>query len=169
MTPYSVDWLAGLITGEGCFSLSVNQLRQSKTGWLRITPVFSLTMTDLPVMERVAESFRHYELPVYLRDISAFNAKRERRPALALHISGVKRCHTIASFFLPHLDGNKREAAATVKDYCEHRLTRHYRGIDDFDIGCIERIRGANGTNGVKRHSVADLRDYKLGLAKQRA
>jgi hypothetical protein len=168
MTTYSVDFLAGLIVGEGCFTLSVNRLKQSKTDWLRITPIFSISMTDFEVMENVAHSFKEYDLPVYLKNISALNAKRERRPALNIHISGIKRCHRISSFFLPHLIGNKRAAAEVVRDYCEHRLTRHHRGISEYDIECIERIRKVNGTNGVRRHSVADLRDYKMGQAERR-
>lgn len=162
---YSVEWLAGLITGEGCFTLSVNQLKQSRGEWLRIIPVFALTMTDLEVMQDVAESFRAYDLPVYMQDRTAQNTRRERRPTLALQVNGIKRVHRVAGFFVPHLGGNKKLAAETVRDYCEHRLTRHSRGIDDRDISFIERIREINGTNGVTRYSVSNLRDYKLGRA----
>lgn len=163
---YSPDFLGGLITGEGCFCLSVNRLKQSKTDWLRVTPAFSITMTDLPVMENVGKSFAHYGLPVYMQDRTAANSRRERRPALALHLSGIKRVHRVSGFFIPYLDGNKKEAAIVVRDFCEHRLTRHARGLDETDIALIERLRSVNGTNGVKNYSVSDLRDYKLGLRK---
>lgn len=163
---YSPDFLGGLITGEGCFCLSVNRLKQSKTDWLRVTPAFSMTMTDLRVMENVGKSFHHYGLPVYMQDRTAANSRRERRPALAIHISGIKRTHRVADFFIPYLSGNKKDAATVIRDFCEHRLTRRSRGLDDTDIALIEKLREVNGTNGVKNYSVSDLRDYKLGLLK---
>ena len=167
MTTYSPDFLAGLITGEGCFTLSVNRLRQSKgAGWLRITPVFSMTMTECDVMQRVAESFRHYDLPVYLQDRVSTSRAGEKRPALCLQLNGQKRLLRVTDFFLPHLDGAKMRAAAAVYDFCLHRLERTYRGIDDFDIECVERVREANANNGWRQHTIADLRDYKQGRAK---
>ena len=167
MPTYSPEFIAGLITGEGCFTLTVNKLKQSKgAGWLRITPVFSMTMTETNVMQRVADSFREYDLPVYLQDRVSTSRSGDQRPALCLQLNGQKRLLRVTDFFLPHLDGAKKDAAQAVNDFCRHRLNRDYRGMDDYDIECVERIRAANANNGWRQHTIADLRDYKLGLAK---
>jgi len=176
---YSLEFIGGLVCGEGCFSLSVNKLRQSRgAGWLRVTPVFSMTMCDLEVMNGVADSFREYGLPVYVRDV--FSPSRlGNRPALRIHVNGQARLLKITEALLPHLYGDKKKAAQAVHDFCLHRLTRvgefnpkhpkrlGYRGIDDFDIDCIERCRDANRSNREHVHSIADLRDYKMGRAKR--
>ena len=167
MTTYSLDWLAGLITGEGCFTLSVNRLKQSKgAGWLRITPVFSITMTDLETMKCAADSFKAHGMPVYLQDGVSESRKGEKRPTLKIHLNGQKRLLVVTDTLLPHLYGKKKAAAQAVNDFCRHRLARDYRGIDDFDIECVERVRAANASNGHRNTSIADLRDYKLGRAK---
>ncbi len=167
MSTYSPEFIAGLITGEGCFTLSVNRLKQAKgAGWLRITPVFSMTMTDLETMRGVAEAFKQMDLPVYLQERTSRSKSGAERPALTIQLNGQKRLLRITEAFLPHLIGKKKEAAQAVHDFCEHRLFRDYRGIDDYDIQCVERVRGANANNGWRQHTISDLRDYKLGRAK---
>lgn len=46
LSPSNLGWLAGLLEGEGCFSL---------TGTSRTTPTITLVMTDQDVMERAAD------------------------------------------------------------------------------------------------------------------
>jgi hypothetical protein len=161
--------MGGLITGEGCFCLTVNRLRQARgAGWLRITPVFSMTMTDLETMRGVIESFRAHGLPVYVSDVTSTSKSGQQRPALRIHLNGQSRLLRLTEAFVPHLHGSKLVAANAVHDFCVHRLSRHTRGIDDVDIACVEKIRAANANNGWRGHTISDLRDYKLGRAKAR-
>lgn len=167
MITYSLDWLAGLITGEGCFTLSVNRLKQAKgAGWLRITPVFAMTMTDIETMKIAGEAFKAHGMPLYFQDGVSVSKKGESRPTLAIHLNGQTRLMVVTDTLLPHLYGKKKEAAQAVNDFCKHRLGRTYRGVDDFDIECVERVRAANASNGHRNTSISDLRDYKLGRAK---
>lgn len=159
---FSMEWLAGLIVGEGCFTIGAYRLKQSKSGWIRLSPVFSLSMTDLVTMERVATSMREHGLRIYLSKRASVS-KHGSRPALNVQSTGIGSVGEIARAFAPLLSGQKQEAAEIVARFCERRLNRHKRGIDEDDIRDVEAIRRVNARNGGTKYSIEDLRDYTVG------
>lgn len=164
----SLEWAGGLVTGEGCFSLSVrrNKVREGSDHWLHINPLFALTMTDIDTMDSLVATFRAHNLPIYVHDGVSKSRSGDTRPTRTLRVSGIARTHKVAKALLPHLDGNKRDAAQAVLEFCEHRSERHHRGITETDIDCFNRCRAANAQNGERRWGHSDLRDYMVDAGK---
>lgn len=159
---FSMEWLAGLIVGEGCFTIGAYRLKQSKSGWIRLTPVFSLTMSDWGTMERVADSMRHHGFKIYVSTQQA-PSQAGKRPMMRIQSTGIGSVGKIARAFAPLLSGHKQQAAEIVARFSERRLARHKRGIDEDDIIDVEAIRKVNHRNGGTKYSIEDLRDYKVG------
>lgn len=160
----SLDWAGGLITGEGCFTLSVrkNRKREGSDNWLHISPVFSVTMTDIDTMDSLISTFRANDLPVYVTDGVSRSRSGQERPTRTIVLNGQSRVMKVATALLPHLDGQKLEAATAVLEFCQHRQARRTRGVDETDIDCFNRARAANARNGERRWGHSDLRDYMV-------
>lgn len=158
----SKDWLAGLFVGEGCFTIGAFRLKQSKSGWLRLSPIFSITMSDWDTMQLVVDSMRHYGYKIHVGTQQA-ESRQGRKPMMRIQSTGIGSVGVIARDFAPLMSGHKKTAAEIVARYCERRLNRHKRGIDEDDVRDVEEIRAVNGNNGGRKYSVRDLRDYKVG------
>lgn len=152
----SLEFLAGLIVGEGSYSLAIARGRKKKPHHrevMEIRPMFSLRMNDLETIDQVQEAFLAYELDIY------------RNPNLYarcanLSVTGVARMRKHLDVFLPLLTGKKLQAAAVVSEFCNRRLTDafHKRYTED-DVMLIERLRTINGPSAV-RLDLGILRDY---------
>lgn len=164
----SLDWAGGIITGEGCFTLSVrkNRRRDGDGNWLHINPVFTVGMTDIASMDSLIATFRANLLPVYVLDGVSKSRSGAERPLRSIRLNGQSRVMKVAETLLPHLDGNKLEAAQAVLEFCEHRQARHTRGIDQTDIDCFNRVRSANTQSTERRWGHSDLRDYMVEAGK---
>ena len=164
----SLDWAGGLITGEGCFYLSVrrNRKRQGSDNWLHISPGLAVTMTDIEAMDDLIETFRANDLPIYVTDGVSKSRGGATRPTRAIRLNGQARLLNVCAVLIPHLSGNKMDAAQAVYDFCTHRQARHTRGIDETDIDCFDRCRAANAQNGERRWGHSDLRDYMVDAGK---
>jgi hypothetical protein len=157
-----MDWLAGLIVGEGCFTIGAYRLKQSKSGWIRLSPIFSLTMSDWDTMEQIADSLRYHGFKIHVGTQQA-QSKRGRLPMMRIQSTGIGSVGKIAGDFAPLLSGHKQQAAEIVARFCERRRNRHKRGIDEDDIRDVQAIRAVNGNNGGRKYSIEDLRDYTVG------
>lgn len=166
---YSLEWLGGLIVGEGCFfmSLRTNRQRAGSKKWVHLTPGFSITMTDLVVMERIAEALEEYGFKFHVHNSDSIS-RAGHRPAKTIQMHGQVRTLAFTEVILPYLDGQKKEAAQAVLDFCKHRLSVPGRrghgsgGLDDVDVDCFLRCRAANARNGVRKWTLSDLRDYTV-------
>jgi hypothetical protein len=145
----SPDFLAGLIVGEGSYSLYV--ARQTKL-W-EFKPMFQLRMNDLETMDLVRESFAYHNLALY--QVPGLYKK-----CRAVRVDGIKRMRAHLDFFLPLLTGKKLEAATIVSDFIDRRLSLPPKTkYTDDDVDFFVKIREVNGPN-VNRIPIEILRDY---------
>ena len=157
----SLEFLAGLIVGEGSFSLLLvrHHDRRDEKNYLAIKPTFKIKMTDIETMEQVAATFEHHGLAYYRYDVEGSG---NIKPSMVVSATGLKRVSRITDVLLPHLVGDKQRAARLVADFCAKRLEskRAWEGYDEEDLATIEQLRGINGIAGKKRLSLEILRDY---------
>jgi len=157
----SLDFLAGLIVGEGTFNLILvrHHDKRDDRDYVAIKPNFKLKMNDLETMELVAATFEHHGLAYYRLDIPGSG---NIKTAVSFEARGLKRVSRVADLILPYLTGAKREAAQLVADYCAKRFSSKWawEGYDEEDVATIERLREVNGIAGASRLSLDILRDY---------
>lgn len=146
----TLDFLAGIIVGEG--SYSINVIRPKRGPW-ELKPCFSLRMNDVETIDRFCESFAAHGLSLYR---SANVYKR----CHTVRTEGLKRMEAHLSVFLPLLTGNKRLAAQVVSDFTSRRLTMPPKTkYDDVDVDFVAKLREVNGPCA-NRVAIEILRDH---------
>lgn len=133
----SPDFVAGLIVGEGCFTVTVARRAErlkNKHNFV-MNAMFSIGMNDVETMEAVRRSFVSWGLAHYVE-------RGTKRNGYRISAVGIKRVSRIIDFFLPYLTGKKLEAALAVQEFINLRLSKPQAspyGEDEFAI--VERIR----------------------------
>lgn len=160
----TLAFLGGLVTGEGCFTIGVNRMsRQSKDRWLRLLPIFSISMNDERTMQVFTNEIEAFGLPTYFKEVTPRSSGKvglEPRVHWNLQVVGLVRVPQYTELLIPWLYGQKKDAAIVVDRFCRRRKDRHKRGIDEDDLRDIEEIRAINARNGGNKYSIPDLRDY---------
>jgi len=158
----TLEYIAGLITGEGCFCLAVMRVA-SRRGKVRIVPTFGMFMTDEETIREVAETLKEHGLPVYYQ---------ERRKAargklhVGVHASGIKRVKRYCDTFVPLLTGEKKRAALLVQEFCDSRLatprggTRGNPPYTERQIQLVEEVRAVNSSGNGRKNAIETLRDH---------
>lgn len=148
----SHEFVGGLVTGEGWFGLTMQTTPRLKVkhGYT-IVPRFAIQMNDFATMERFITSLDEWGCGYYMPRLTKRPTKAQR-DGLRVEIVGMKRVQKFTTLILPHLAGQKREAAAIVKAYVDLRLSKPQAspyGEDEFEL--VNRLRFVNGTGrGVK-------------------
>lgn len=157
--PLSLEFLAGLITGEGSFSIGIY------TGkYLAFKPIFQIKMNDVETIDAAHRSFVAHGLPVYRQ-------KQKDRGQYTLEARGLKRAKRYTDTFVPLLTGQKKAAAEVLGEYIDHRLTNGrnaWGGYTETDVQFVERLRAINGVKNGKKTPVEILRDYTLRSGRDR-
>lgn len=148
----SLEFVAGLITGEGCFCFSVQRVKRRKAGdGLRITPIFAMYMSDRETVQAVADSLRHHGLPVYQAD-----RPKAGRGQCGVMVNGIARVLRYVDTFEPLLTGQKKRAAEIAGEFCRSRLETpngagHGYPYSERELELVRESRRNNGnTNGRK-------------------
>ena len=162
--PRSLDFIGGLITGEGCFSFVIT--RNRKRGM--ISPAFQIFMADKETMEIAYTTLKSNNLPGYFE---TRKPQGNSRPLCGIRCHGVKSLKRLCEVLLPHLYGDKREAAMIVKEFCDHRLSLGPKaGYSPKDVDFVRRLRETNGQAAQRRIALDELpgilRDYTLDIAR---
>lgn len=135
-----MEWVAGLVQGEGSFGFAFKQVRK---GTWRVTPFFSLGMKDLEAIEKMDRILRENGLPVY-----------RVAPTRGMHsiaVTGLKRLDRYVGAIAPYLVGYKLEAATAVGEYVDSRLSKpKATPYSEAEVDCIIRCRAANGGGNSK-------------------
>lgn len=145
-----LDYLAGLICGEGSFCLAVQRVAARK-GALRITPIFAMFMSDRDTVEIAADSLRHHGLSVYVQE-----RPKAGRGQVGIHANGMMRVKRYCETFIPLMTGQKRKAAELVLEFIDSRLAPHEyvgkgRPYTEKELQIVRDLRMVNGnTNGKK-------------------
>ena len=149
-------FVAGLIVGEGCFSICVRSPVRT-TRW-SIIPIFSMSMRDHATMHYVAEILRDHGLP--------FHMSLKKNGTLEITAHGIKRTKRYTDTFIPYLTGHKKACARVVAEYIDSRLSKSYKSPPSSEeIGLIEQLRSMNGLPGKRVNSLDFLRDLTPGAA----
>ena len=138
----SVEFIAGLITGEGCFGLAVRKKREDT---LQILPIFQLFMNDRATVKALIFSLMCHGLPV--KEVT------RTKGDTGVSVSGGKRVKAYTETFAPLLTGQKRQAALVVDEFIARRRNHPSSNAryTDTEIGLVERLRAINGNqNGRK-------------------
>lgn len=148
----SLDYLAGLIAGEGSFCLAVHRRKDRNEGLnAQIYPIFSMFMADRDTIEQAADSLKAHGLPVYVAE-----RPKAGRGQIGIHISGMKRCRRYCETFIPLMTGQKRRAAELVLEFIQDRdaaFAAQGKTVPytDKQKKIVETLRAVNGnTNGRK-------------------
>lgn len=110
-------WFAGLIDGEGCFTLSIYR-QHGHT--LRFDMVFSISMKEGPWFGEVSRILG-------LHDIG-FNW-RPRRNQIEVHVEGHQRVKKLISVVIPYLVV-KKPLATRLLDFPKAPLRNRFKSID---------------------------------------
>ena len=150
----SLDFVAGLAVGEGCFYLAVMKVRNrggtkraNASGGYRITPGFRLFMDDRESILLAAQTLKEAGLPVYLGE--------RKDGSLGIHATGAKRVKRYVDTLLPLLTGTKRQAASKVGEFIERRLARpHGANYTDEELQLVRDLRQINGNRNGRKNPV---------------
>lgn len=149
--PVSLDFLAGLITGEGSFCLAVQRIAKRK-GELRITPIFCLFMSDRDTIFASAAALRAYDLPVYIQERPKAGAGQ-----VGIHASGMKRVKRYCETFIPLMSGQKLRAATLVLEFIDSRMSVPPGGrgaakpYTQRELDIVRELRQVNGNTRGKK------------------
>lgn len=160
----SLEFIGGLVTGEGCFALGVG------TGWKgaqRITPIFQIKMNDFVTMERLNVSLQHHGLPTYVMT-GQRTEYGENVPWMRIRASGMKRVLKYANTLIPHITGTKLDAAQIMVEFIESRLSdersdKHGRPYSVYELGLVQKLRDTNGNRNGKKNSLEPSETARLG------
>jgi len=101
------SWLAGLIDGEGCFSISVWKRRNG----ISITPIIRVALTtEKTWLEKVESIYKKYKIPyyIYYRKPSGKSTYKESATISVKHKGAIKKlCNIIKKYSTvksPHID-----------------------------------------------------------------
>jgi hypothetical protein len=144
----SHDFVGGLITGEGWFGLTMQTTPRLKTkhGYT-ITPRFAMQMNDFETMSRFLATLDEWECGYYIPRLVKRPTKAQR-DGLRVEIVGMKRVKKFIDIVVPHLAGQKRQAAEIVQQYVDLRLSKAQAapyGEEEFEL--VNRLRYVNGAN----------------------
>lgn len=158
--PVGLEYVAGLITGEGCFYLAVQRIkgrgadpRANRSRGFRITPGFRLFMQDKETIEVIAATCKNHGLPVYIYE--RINKNGTGRSEYGIHATGLKRAHRYTQAFIPLLTGQKKRAAVVLQRFIESRLAGSLKdGYTDEQVALVEELRSVNGNPKLPRTSL---------------
>ena len=165
MGTLSLDYIAGLIAGEGTFVLAVQRIAARK-GKARVVPMFAIFMTDEETIMQVADALREHGLPVYYQERLKAGSKGNPRKHVGIHIGGIKRVKRYCDTFAPLLTGQKRQAALLVQEFCDSRLATPRDGTTgrpaytQRQFAIIEELRSVNGIGNGRKNPVGILRGH---------
>lgn len=161
----SPEFVAGLIVGEGCFTITVarraERLKHKHNFVMNAT--FSIGMNDIETMDMVQRSFASWGLAHYVE-------RKTKRNGYRISAVGIKRVSRIIEFFKPYLTGKKLDAALAVEEFINLRLNKPQAspyGEDEFAI--VNRIRteinAGGGIGSVLRSKAESSETSTLGAA----
>jgi hypothetical protein len=138
----SREFVAGLVTGEGWFGVTVQKTPRLKAkNGFTLMPRFAIQMDDTETMDQLIATFREWGL--------AFYCPRLNRTGTRVEIVGVRRLLRFLDIILPVLRGRKAQSATVVRDFIVLRLGKSQPdpyGPEEFAL--VNRLRSLNAGNG---------------------
>lgn len=155
-TMNDLNWLVGIIEGEGCFTLSVKQ-RYGKINRAYF-PMIQITNTNVEMMVKLKEIFTNLNLVYY------FYAQLPKTgiPYYRLEVGGIKRIKRFLDLTLPLFRCRYQQAGALL-EYVNMRLNKANNapiGQEEHDIA--KRLYELNGKHKNSSLSSETIRKAQL-------
>lgn len=129
-----IGWLAGIIEGEGCFSLQ--GWKAGKRTQRSASPLIQISNTNPLIIQKAQRIIKDEGLPCY---VYAQLGKRVTA-CYRVVIMGLKRAQKFLNFIIPYLDCRKDQAEFLQK-WTDSRLSRPPRSPwNDFETFCADQL-----------------------------
>ena len=160
-TDIKLIYLAGLMDGEGCFTINLIRARKSTP---RYKATIQFTNTDVNLVNFFIDFCKKRNLVTYTR---VRTGNKRRRDCYDVKITSLKSMKTFCEMIIPHLIGKKSEAEivlkfinSRMKRTKEYMKTRNNRG--QFEGGFSSYT-----DEDISLHqAIGSLRDYTLNTKK---
>lgn len=131
-----IGWLAGIIEGEGCFTLQ-KRANRAKTSW---TPLVQITNTNPLIIQKAQRVLKDLGLGCYVYT----QAQKRYRICYRVVTLGLKRVQRLLQVVEPYIDCRK-EQLESLKVWVNSRLSRE-RGaeINDLEQFVMNRLSQLN-------------------------
>lgn len=147
----SLEFLAGVICGEGHFGISFNAKYGRPDAARIITPKFSLQMNDIECMDAVIALLAEFDISHYVSKVPWKSTRTDIPPqdSKRIDIQGFKRLQKFIPLIMPYMIGSKRRAAEIVFEYVTVRLGKPPRApYEDREIELVNTLRRVNASSG---------------------
>jgi hypothetical protein len=131
-----IGWLAGIIEGEGCFSLQ-KKVNRTNTSW---TPLIQITNTNQEIIQKSQRIIKDLGLACYVY----VQAQKKARICYRVVTLGLKRVQRFLDVIEPHIECRK-EQLECLKIWVDSRISRN-RGaeLNDIEKFAMDRLSRLN-------------------------
>jgi hypothetical protein len=120
-----LNWLAGIIDGEGCLGL---YKKERGDGTWKITPLVNISNCDPNIINQVDRISRNIGTPMFMRERiggQSSNATASHKPHWStnyiLTLESLESCHKFLEQVAPYLRSTKKSVAQLILRYCVAR------------------------------------------------
>lgn len=129
MNNTTLAWLAGIMEGEGTFSIYHQKRKGRDTDQLRAT--ISLTNTDPILMNRCYEIFKSLGIEMHMHEYK--NKKGSTKPVYDLQTARAEYVKIACEALLPYLVGERNAKAKMLLRFVDKRLAKRDVGKGLYD------------------------------------
>lgn len=136
---FSLNWLAGFIDGDGCFT--INKMKRI-SGWYQYQPMVHIVTGSPLAKNLIAIYLDRYNINYYLKK-SLPGAKHKnncKSKKFEFYIRSLKDCITISNLVKDKLYG-KKEICLKLIDFCNSRLNNKNKPYSDYEIDLHDHIK----------------------------
>lgn len=120
MKQTDIAWLAGIMEGEGTFSIYHQKRTGTDTDQLRAT--ISLTNTDPALINKAYDIFKSFGVEMHIHEYK--NKKGSTRPVYDMQTAKATNVQIICQQLLPFLFGEKKAKAEMLQRFVEKRIAK---------------------------------------------
>lgn len=150
-------WLAGIMEGEGCFS--INSAGKNRNYFVYC---ISITNTDLIILQKCVSILK--EIGIGVRIKSRNKQIKNRRMRYDLKIEGIKKMICFINAINPYIVGQKKMQAELMLNFLKRRLK-----IIDFNKGKSPRRRAYDIVDYSYLEAMKKLRDITVSVETERS
>lgn len=132
MNTHDLAWLAGIMEGEGTFSIYHQKRKTNKegpNGQLRAT--ISLTNTDVFLIEKAYQVFKDIGVELHISEYK--NKKGSTKPVFDMSTARQENVRLICEALLPYLFGEKKAKAQMLLRFVNKRIAGGKTQYDEDD------------------------------------
>lgn len=142
MKDIDLAWLAGIMEGEGTFSIYHQQRKTTKEGPNgQLRGCVSLTNTDPHLMNKAYDVFLEMGVDMHIHEYH--NKKGSTRPVYDMQTAQQSKVKTICEMLLPFLYGEKKAKAQMLLRFVSKRLEKGKSPYDQEDWKSFHEFRSS--------------------------